>query len=51
QAAEKYGSSEVTDDAALFERAGLPVALVESDHKNPKITTAWDLAIAGMILG
>ncbi|MBQ1455326.1 MAG: 2-C-methyl-D-erythritol 4-phosphate cytidylyltransferase [Thermoguttaceae bacterium] len=51
QAAERYGSSEVTDDAALFERAGLPVALVGSDHKNPKITTAWDLSIAGMILG
>jgi 2-C-methyl-D-erythritol 4-phosphate cytidylyltransferase/2-C-methyl-D-erythritol 2,4-cyclodiphosphate synthase len=34
---------ELTDDAALFEAAGLPVALVEGAEENVKITTRRDL--------
>ena len=56
RALEKYqqsgnsASAPVTDDASLFELAGLPVALVESGPKNLKITTGSDLAIAEMFL-
>ncbi|NLP10416.1 2-C-methyl-D-erythritol 4-phosphate cytidylyltransferase [bacterium] len=39
-----------TDDAALVERLGQPVALVEGDYRNIKITTSIDLAIAGAIM-
>ncbi len=41
---------EVTDDAALFERCGLPVQIVEGEETNLKITTPVDLAIAEFIL-
>lgn len=41
---------EVTDDAALFERRGLPVRIVEGEETNLKITTPIDLAIAEFIL-
>lgn len=37
---------EATDEAALVERSGYPVQLVEGDPRNLKITTADDLAIA-----
>jgi 2-C-methyl-D-erythritol 4-phosphate cytidylyltransferase/2-C-methyl-D-erythritol 2,4-cyclodiphosphate synthase len=37
---------ELTDDAAVAERAGLPVALVEGAPENIKITTADDLTRA-----
>ena len=40
----------VTDDAALFERCGLPVQIVEGEETNLKITTPMDLAIATFIL-
>ncbi|MEO0541429.1 MAG: 2-C-methyl-D-erythritol 4-phosphate cytidylyltransferase [Cyanobacteria bacterium P01_A01_bin.105] len=40
----------VTDDAALFEQCGLPVAIVEGEETNLKITTPVDLAIATFIL-
>lgn len=36
----------VTDEAALVERAGVPVHLVEGDPANVKVTTADDLARA-----
>ncbi len=39
-----------TDDAALFERAGLPVAVVPGDARNRKITTPDDLAWAEAVL-
>ena len=39
-----------TDDAQLVERTGHPVAVVETDRRNLKITTAGDLALAGAIL-
>ncbi|MBV5259815.1 2-C-methyl-D-erythritol 4-phosphate cytidylyltransferase [Synechococcus moorigangaii CMS01] len=41
---------EVTDDAALFERCGLPVKIVAGEETNLKITTPVDLAIAEFIL-
>lgn len=40
----------VTDDAALFEKCGLPVTIVMGEETNLKITTPEDLAIADMIL-
>jgi 2-C-methyl-D-erythritol 4-phosphate cytidylyltransferase len=41
---------EVTDDAALFEKCGLPVTIVLGEETNLKITTPVDLAIAEFIL-
>ncbi|WP_019498275.1 2-C-methyl-D-erythritol 4-phosphate cytidylyltransferase [Pseudanabaena sp. PCC 6802] len=41
---------EVTDDAALFEKVGLPVQIVMGEETNLKITTPQDLAIAEFIL-
>ncbi len=41
---------EVTDDAALFEKCGLPVKIVPGEETNLKITTPVDLAIAEYIL-
>ncbi|MDL2207491.1 2-C-methyl-D-erythritol 4-phosphate cytidylyltransferase [Desulfovibrio sp. OttesenSCG-928-F20] len=36
---------QVTDDASLIERLGLPVHVVEGEETNRKITTAGDLAL------
>lgn len=44
-------STEATDEAALVERAGRPVRLVEGDPRNVKITTADDLAFAERLVG
>ncbi|NJK60714.1 MAG: 2-C-methyl-D-erythritol 4-phosphate cytidylyltransferase [Oscillatoriales cyanobacterium SM2_1_8] len=41
---------EVTDDAALFEKLGWPVAIVPGEETNLKITTPQDLAIAQFLL-
>ncbi len=41
---------EVTDDAALFEKVGLPVQIVMGEETNLKVTTPEDLAIAEFIL-
>ncbi|MEA5597466.1 2-C-methyl-D-erythritol 4-phosphate cytidylyltransferase [Rivularia sp. UHCC 0363] len=41
---------EVTDDAALFEKAELPVRLVLGEETNLKVTTPMDLTIAAFIL-
>ena len=41
---------EVTDDAALFEKCGLPVTIVEGEETNLKVTTPVDLALAEFIL-
>lgn len=41
---------EVTDDAALFEKCGLPVHIVAGEETNLKVTTPVDLAIAEFIL-
>lgn len=40
----------VTDDAALFEKCGLPVNIVEGEETNLKVTTPADLSIAELIL-
>jgi 2-C-methyl-D-erythritol 4-phosphate cytidylyltransferase len=40
----------VTDDAALFERAGKTVKIVEGEETNLKVTTPVDLTIAEFIL-
>jgi 2-C-methyl-D-erythritol 4-phosphate cytidylyltransferase len=41
---------EVTDDAALFERLGLPVRVLEGSSSNLKVTTPLDLEIAAALL-
>ncbi len=41
---------EVTDDAALFEKCGYSVRIVEGEETNLKLTTPVDLAIAEFIL-
>ncbi|MBF2063831.1 MAG: 2-C-methyl-D-erythritol 4-phosphate cytidylyltransferase [Calothrix sp. C42_A2020_038] len=41
---------EVTDDAALFEKCGYQVKIVEGEETNLKVTTPQDLAIAEFIL-
>ena len=41
---------DVTDDAALAERAGLPVALVPGNEDNLKVTTEQDLARAETLI-
>ena len=41
---------QVTDDAALFEKCGLSVKIVEGEETNLKVTTPVDLAIAEFIL-
>jgi 2-C-methyl-D-erythritol 4-phosphate cytidylyltransferase/2-C-methyl-D-erythritol 2,4-cyclodiphosphate synthase len=43
-------ADDVTDEAALAERAGHPVRLVEGDPRNLKITTPDDLRIAEQLL-
>jgi 2-C-methyl-D-erythritol 4-phosphate cytidylyltransferase/2-C-methyl-D-erythritol 2,4-cyclodiphosphate synthase len=40
----------ITDDSLLVERLGIPVAIVEGDPENIKITTPADLALAEKIL-
>jgi 2-C-methyl-D-erythritol 4-phosphate cytidylyltransferase len=40
----------VTDDAALFERLGLPVRVLEAPPSNIKLTTGFDLTIAAAVL-
>ncbi|MEO0989262.1 MAG: 2-C-methyl-D-erythritol 4-phosphate cytidylyltransferase, partial [Cyanobacteria bacterium J06639_14] len=40
----------VTDDAALFERCGLPVKIVMGEETNLKVTTPDDLKLAEMIV-
>jgi 2-C-methyl-D-erythritol 4-phosphate cytidylyltransferase/2-C-methyl-D-erythritol 2,4-cyclodiphosphate synthase len=46
EAALAAGRTDLTDDAAVAEWAGLPVALVEGSEGNVKLTTAEDLDMA-----
>lgn len=46
----KTGAWQVTDDAALLEKCGLTVKIVEGEETNLKVTTPIDLAIAEFIL-
>tara|TARA_Y100001970_G_scaffold294183_1_gene448087 strand:+ start:11102 stop:11866 length:765 start_codon:yes stop_codon:yes gene_type:complete len=43
---QKYKNKNFTDDSALAERAGLKVAIIESESSNFKITTQKDLELA-----
>lgn len=43
-------AADITDEAALVERIGHPVRLVEGDPRNVKITTADDLELAERLL-
>jgi 2-C-methyl-D-erythritol 4-phosphate cytidylyltransferase len=40
----------VTDDAALYERLGLPVRVLEAPPSNIKVTTPFDLTVAEAVL-
>jgi 2-C-methyl-D-erythritol 4-phosphate cytidylyltransferase/2-C-methyl-D-erythritol 2,4-cyclodiphosphate synthase len=51
RAAAAAGRTDLTDDAAVAEWAGLPVALVMGSEANRKLTTAEDLAMAERLLG
>jgi 2-C-methyl-D-erythritol 4-phosphate cytidylyltransferase len=44
-------TTEVTDDATAVERLGYKVKLYMGDHKNIKVTTPEDLALARIIAG
>lgn len=44
-------AADVTDEASLVERAGHPVAIVEGDPWNLKVTTPADLELAERLLG
>lgn len=46
----KFADREVTDDMALAELAGLPIAAVNGDETNIKVTKAEDFAVAEMFL-
>ncbi|MBZ8179073.1 2-C-methyl-D-erythritol 4-phosphate cytidylyltransferase [Oscillatoria salina] len=46
----KNSGWKVTDDAALLEKCGFPVKVVEGEETNLKVTTPVDLAIAEFIL-
>ncbi len=50
KAYEKFGNTEVTDDASLVEKLGVPVKVVMGSYSNIKITTQEDLIIAKAIL-
>ncbi len=47
----EFAGRHLTDDAAVAEEAGLPVALVEGAEENLKVTTVDDLRRAEEILG
>jgi len=51
QAAYAAAAGPATDDAALVEATGQPVAVVPGDPRNVKITTASDLALAAAVVG
>jgi 2-C-methyl-D-erythritol 4-phosphate cytidylyltransferase len=46
----KFAAGDVTDDAALVEKAGFKVKLYPGSYDNIKITTQEDLAIAEVLL-
>jgi len=45
----KFRNDDVTDDASIVEKLGIPVNMVNSDARNIKITTPEDLIIAQAI--
>ena len=46
----EQGWEGATDDASLIEKAGIPVAVIEGEEANIKITTAKDLELARFLL-
>lgn len=48
--AELKSDNQPTDDAEVVERAGHPVAIVPTDHRNLKITQPGDMALAQALL-
>ena len=42
---------EITDDALLMERTGVPVKIIEGSEENIKITTPQDLELARFLMG
>ena len=48
--AEAEGWGEVTDDAMLMERLGIPVKVIEGSEENIKVTTPGDLEYAEFLL-
>ncbi|HEU0161493.1 MAG TPA: bifunctional 2-C-methyl-D-erythritol 4-phosphate cytidylyltransferase/2-C-methyl-D-erythritol 2,4-cyclodiphosphate synthase [Rhizomicrobium sp.] len=46
-----HAGTEVTDDVALAELAGLTVAMVEGEEKNIKVTRKEDFALAESLIG
>jgi len=49
--ANNEGWGDVTDDAMLMEKMGVPVKVIEGSEENIKITTPNDLEYAGFLLG
>ncbi len=47
----QHAATEVTDDVALAELAGMTVAMVEGEEKNIKVTRKEDFALAETLLG
>jgi 2-C-methyl-D-erythritol 4-phosphate cytidylyltransferase/2-C-methyl-D-erythritol 2,4-cyclodiphosphate synthase len=47
----KHAATEVTDDVALAELAGLTVTMVEGEEKNIKVTRKEDFALAETLMG
>jgi 2-C-methyl-D-erythritol 4-phosphate cytidylyltransferase len=45
------GWDDITDDAMLMERIGIPVKVIEGSEENIKITTPYDLEYAEFLLG
>jgi 2-C-methyl-D-erythritol 4-phosphate cytidylyltransferase/2-C-methyl-D-erythritol 2,4-cyclodiphosphate synthase len=45
------GSADATDEATLLERAGFPVAMVDGEPTNIKITTEQDFRVAEALIG
>ena len=50
EALDSVGDETVTDEAALFESLGRPVAIVPSDGANLKVTFPGDIALAEALL-
>jgi len=48
--AEKEGWTDMTDDALLIERMGIPVKVIRGTEQNMKVTTPFDLFLARQIL-
>lgn len=50
QEAVKQGWREVTDDALLLEKLGIPIKIIEGEEGNIKVTTPHDLEVARFLI-